>query len=95
MDLIRPVLASRPAPLDADLSARVKTWVRSALDLGDDVAVVVSQLTCREPGCPPLETVLAVLQPGATRSVHLPLPAAQLTADDVQHAFARKESHDH
>lgn len=35
--------------------------VRTTLNLPDDVAVTVQQLACREPGCPPVETVLAVL----------------------------------
>lgn len=35
--------------------------VRTVLDLPDDVVVAVQQLACREPGCPPVETVLAVL----------------------------------
>lgn len=95
MDLLRPALADPASRVDVQVSARVKTWVRTALHLDDDVAVVVTQLACREAGCPPLETVLAVLHPGAALSVHLPFPADQLTADAVQRAFDPQESHEH
>jgi hypothetical protein len=46
-------------------AARIKTWVRSQFGLPDDAVVMVSELRCGEPGCPPLETVIAILQAGA------------------------------
>lgn len=39
----------------------LKDVVRSTLGLGPDEAVVVQQLACAEPDCPPIETVVAVL----------------------------------
>jgi hypothetical protein len=39
----------------------VKTWVREVLRLPEETAVMVTELQCLEPGCPPLETVIAVL----------------------------------
>ncbi len=41
-------------------AAQVADLVRLHLGL-PDAAVTVSQLACREPGCPPVETVIAVL----------------------------------
>ncbi|MGW2650541.1 hypothetical protein ACWC2T_38060 [Streptomyces sp. NPDC001393] len=35
--------------------------MRALLDLDDDTAVLIRQLACTEPGCPPLETVVVVL----------------------------------
>ncbi|WAJ46393.1 hypothetical protein OK015_07970 [Mycobacterium sp. Aquia_216] len=50
--------------------------VRSSLKLDDGVAVTVQQLSCREPGCPPVETVIAVLAAPTRRwHVHYPLTA--------------------
>jgi hypothetical protein len=67
---------------------RLQRWVRCVLDLPEDVAVQVSQLRCRDAGCAPLETVLAVLRPGAPLARTVPLPADQICATDVLHAFA-------
>ena len=48
--------------------------VRATLGLPADVAVTVQQLVCREPGCPPIETVIAVLQrPPRRWTLHRPL----------------------
>ena len=58
--------------------------VRTVLDLHDDVAVTVQQLTCREPGCPPVETVIAILANPARRwTLHRPL--ADVTDELVAH----------
>ncbi|UXA17584.1 hypothetical protein [Mycobacterium sp. SMC-4] len=39
----------------------LKGVVREELGLDDDVTVIVQQLACVEPDCPPVETVIAVL----------------------------------
>ncbi|MSO51796.1 MAG: hypothetical protein EXQ51_05165 [Acidobacteria bacterium] len=45
--------------------AHVKKWVFSALSLDPaTVTVMVTELACLEPGCPPLETVIAVMDGG-------------------------------
>ena len=42
--------------------------------IAEDVAVTVQQLSCREPGCPPVETVIAVLDTPPRRwTIHRPL----------------------
>jgi hypothetical protein len=61
-------------PLRFGLSARepggprardVKAWVRAAAGAPEDATIVVTELACSEPGCPPYEVVMAVLRPGA------------------------------
>jgi len=91
MPLIRP---HGPPPADPRAAGRVRHWVREALGLDDGTVVLVRQLACREPGCPPVETVLAVLHEGGTvaRTVHRPV--ADLTYDDVHSAFTREEHAD-
>jgi hypothetical protein len=57
-------------------AAHIAQLVRTILTLPDDVAVTVQQLTCREPGCPPVETVIAVLAAPPRRwALHHPLSA--------------------
>lgn len=43
---------------------RLKAMVRQLLQLGEDDTVMVTELACNEPGCPPRETVIAVLAEG-------------------------------
>jgi len=54
--------------IDPDQSDRIKSWVRETWSLSGEVTVMVTELECREPGCPPIETVIALLEgPGKTR----------------------------
>lgn len=61
MDLFAP----RP-PVDPAHLATVKGWAAELLFAGTDAPVMVTQLACREPGCPPLETVIGLLERGRT-----------------------------
>src|SRR6185436_2477335 len=38
---------------------RVKEWVRRRFSLAPDAAILVSEVACNLPGCPPLETAVA------------------------------------
>ena len=38
---------------------RIEQWTRARFALGDNAVVLVSELECGLPGCPPLETVIA------------------------------------
>ncbi|MER5544100.1 hypothetical protein AB5L52_06465 [Streptomyces sp. CG4] len=73
----------------------LKETVRTLLDLDDDTAVLIRQLACTEPGCPPLETVVVVLpMEGAARRWTLHRPADQITKDDLRAALLAAEQHD-
>jgi hypothetical protein len=78
-----PLGARPPGP-----PRELKEAVRRLLDLDDDTAVVIRQLACSEPGCPPLETVVAVLpMEGRPRRWTLHRPAEGITEDDLRAAL--------
>ena len=61
---------SRPTTNPA-ATQQIKTWVYDALSLSAEVPISISQLQCHEPGCPPIETVIAVMaQPTQTYKIH-------------------------
>ncbi len=73
----------------------IKAWAAAHARLSDDDTVLVIELACREPGCPPLETVIAVSRAGAPpdrRSIHKPL--AEVVEADVRALFTGKEGCD-
>jgi nitrate reductase delta subunit len=37
----------------------VEAWTRQRFALSEDCTVTVAELACKQPGCPPLETVVA------------------------------------
>ncbi len=79
-----PVIGFDRDPRRGRRAAELADVVRAALGLPVEAVVTVSQLTCREPGCPPVETVIAVLPSDRTEAVrrwtiHRPL----VEIDDV------------
>jgi hypothetical protein len=83
----------RPDPEQVE---RVKGWARAAWNLPEDVTVMVTELECREPGCPPLETVVAVLRgPGETSQVKIHKPVGQVVEDDLRRGSEAAPDHAH
>jgi hypothetical protein len=75
-------------PAQTDKLRAIKEWTREALGLPPDTSVLVSELTCKEEGCPPLETIIAVLkgpQQRIERKVHVAV--ADLTRELVCKLF--------
>lgn len=64
--------------------AQVKQWVTEALPPGDTRTVLVTELACSEPGCPPTETVIALLGGAETQQWKLHKPVTEVTEDDVR-----------
>ena len=69
---------------------RVKVWTRERFKLADDAAILVSEIACALPGCPPLETVVAFWTEGDKRhQFKLFKPAADVIADDLPPAWLK------
>jgi hypothetical protein len=76
----------RPARRDPGRAALIKRWAIEAFGLDDDAGgtVMVTELRCTEPGCPPLETVIALLgDSGPPRQHKIHKPMAEVTAGDL------------
>lgn len=62
---------------------RVKGFVRDAWDLGEHETVMVAELRCSEPGCPPVETSISALGESGTRQRKVHKPVVEVTREDV------------
>ena len=68
-----PLAPRRGVP---EKTRQIKAWVKEILELEHHVAVSVTELACRDEGCPDVETVVGVLRSGKpiqTLRVHLPI----------------------
>jgi hypothetical protein len=75
---------------------RLKQLARELFEAADDDAVVVNELSCTEPGCPPIETIVALLRAGGEpRQVKVHKPAVDVTEDDLRHAMLHGHAHGH
>lgn len=50
---------SRKVPEHEQALARIREWTRERFGLEADNVVLAAEVTCRVPGCPPVETVVA------------------------------------
>ncbi len=70
---------------DPGRAAGIKRWAEAAFALGEDDSVMVTELRCTEPGCPPLETVIALLTAGGpTRQHKIHKPITDVTEEDIR-----------
>jgi hypothetical protein len=75
-------------------SRQIKQWAREALALPAETTLMVSELACSEPGCPPLETVIAVLDADAPRHFKIHRAMSDVTRSDVA-TITLGDDHDH
>jgi hypothetical protein len=82
-----------PRPCNARPSPHVRELqdtVRALLCLDDDTAVMIRQLTCSEPGCPSLETIVAVVpMDGEAHRWTLHRSTDRITENDLRAALPR------
>ncbi|HXJ00469.1 MAG TPA: hypothetical protein VNH44_04555 [Micropepsaceae bacterium] len=73
----------------------VQGWTRRRFRLAPEAAVLVSEVACRLPGCPPLETVVAFWTDNDKRhQFKLYKPLAQVIYDDIGWLIGSPTSHD-
>ncbi len=74
----------RKSPAHRAALARVKAWVRARFKLSDDDTILVAELECVVPGCPPLETVIAFwTEDTQRRHYKIFKPVEQVVEDDL------------
>ena len=69
---------------------RIEAWTRSRFSLSPEEVVLVSELTCALPGCPPLETVVAFWTRDQTRH-HFKIfkRVDEVVYDDIPYAWLK------
>jgi len=82
------LFAARRPPRTTLNSANIKRWVRHLFSLSDEEMVMVTELRCSEPGCPPLETVIAILSENGNRRHKLHESIEEVAEDDVRSLVA-------
>ena len=61
---------------------RISSWTRERFRLGAEDTVLVTEIACSLPGCPPLETVVAFWTGSGQRHQFKVFKAAQQVAQD-------------
>ena len=72
---------ARPDPAAID---RVKTMFMEAFGLPEDTLVSLAELRCREPGCPPIETVVTARSvDGKVADWRVHKPIKDIVSEDI------------
>ena len=70
--------------------ARVRVWTRERFTLPADAAILVSEIACGLPGCPPLETVVAFwAEDGRRHHFKFFKPVREVVFDDFPPSWLR------
>lgn len=69
---------------------RIRDWTKERFGLDGDATLLVTEVACSQPGCPPLETVVAFWTEGNRRH-HFKIfkPAAQVLPEDLPYAWMK------
>ncbi|MBX9841967.1 MAG: hypothetical protein K2Z80_09200 [Xanthobacteraceae bacterium] len=73
---------SKKSPEHLAALDRVREWVRERFALGE-TAILVAEVACAVPGCPPVETVIAFWSLGRRHHFKVFKPVADVTAEDL------------
>ena len=69
---------------------RVREWTRARFQLADEAAILVAEVACMQPGCPPLETVVAFWADERRHHFKIFKPVADVVCDDLPFAWLKE-----
>jgi hypothetical protein len=83
-------LGFRKSPAQVAALDRVRAWTRERFSLADALPVVVAEVACGLPGCPPIETVVAFWTENDRRhQFKLFKPVEEVVCDDLPFAWLK------
>jgi len=71
------------SPQHREALDRVREWTRERFALGHEAAILVAEVACALPGCPPLETVIAFWSGERRHHTKVFKPVGEVTEDDL------------
>ncbi len=70
-------------------TGRVREWTRARFALTDQETVMVSELACGVPGCPPIETHIVFWTAAGRHHFKIFNPLGEVSDDDLPPAFMK------
>jgi len=74
---------------DGSALDRVRQWTRARFKLADDDTIMVSEIACGVPGCPPIETHVAFWTDAGRHHFKIFKPLAEAAEDDLPPIFMK------
>jgi hypothetical protein len=80
---------SKKSPGSGAAADRMRDWARTRFALTDEETVMVSEVACSVPGCPPIETHLVFWTAAGRHHFKIFKPLADVIEDDLPPAFMK------
>jgi hypothetical protein len=74
---------------NGEAAGRLRGWTRARFTLAEDDTVMVSEVACAVPGCPPIETHLVFWTARGRHHYKIFKPLAEVIEDDLPPAFMK------
>jgi nitrate reductase delta subunit len=74
---------------DSAAHDRLRDWTRVRFKLDDDETIMVSEIACGVPGCPPIETHVVFWTTAGRHHFKVFKPLAETAEDDLPPAFMK------
>lgn len=82
-------MRSRRSGADGATLDRVRAWTQTRFALAEDETVMVSEIACGVPGCPPVETHIVFWTVAGRHHFKVFKPLAEVQEDDLPPAFMK------
>ena len=79
----------RKSSADGAVLDRIRAWTQARFALTEDETVMVSEVACAVPGCPPVETHLVFWTASGRHHFKIFKPLAEVVEDDLPPAFMK------
>jgi hypothetical protein len=83
------IMRSRKSSTDGITLDRVRQWTQARFALAADQTVMVSEVTCAVPGCPPIETHIVFWSALGRHHFKVFKPLAEVAEDDLPPTFMK------
>jgi len=83
-------LFAKKNPIKIQRTQEIKARISEALDLDEDVTVMVTELNCQDEDCPEVETIIGLFRPGLPEFKSTLHSSIEEITDDEIEQFCRK-----
>jgi nitrate reductase molybdenum cofactor assembly chaperone NarJ/NarW len=80
---------TKKSPDRAAAHERLRAFTRERFTLADDETIMVSEIACSVPGCPPVETHIVFWTQAGRHHFKIFKPLGEVAADDLPPAFMK------
>ncbi len=78
---------------DNSLQGQIKEWVRKHFKVPEEIPILVTEIYCDQPGCAPIETLVAILDRDERKQYKSMRPMKEVKKEDIPHLLPNPEGH--